>query len=61
MKSNVPDDAIEPQFYNKFKVHDWKNYTTDSLESAWDTFTVEQKEIIAELLQNIADEEEEWD
>ena len=58
--NNVPHDALDPDFEDRSRVHDWKNYTTDRLEHYWDLFSPAQKSIIAECLQDMADKEE-WE
>lgn len=53
-------DFLDPDIDNIGKVHDWKNYLSTDLWSIWETFSDYQKQVIAENLQIIADEEE-WD
>ena len=38
-------------------VHDWRGYISTDLRAAWDTFTKEQRRLIAENAQVIADRE----
>lgn len=57
----VPHDWNNPEWYERTKVHDWKNYVlTDYLENMWSTFDDNQKKVLAYNLQLIADGEE-WD
>ncbi|ECD9611583.1 recombinase RecA [Salmonella enterica subsp. salamae] len=54
------NDFLSPQWDRADKVHDWKNYATQELMLVWDSFSLEQKIIIAELLDEIASGEE-WE
>ncbi|HED2415523.1 MULTISPECIES: recombinase RecA [Klebsiella/Raoultella group] len=56
----TPEDCFSPDWTNKGKVHDWKNYANDGLIEIWDNFTQEQKRVIAKNLQDVADQEE-WE
>lgn len=56
----TPEDYLSPDWENKRKVHDWKNYASHSLIGMWDNFTQEQKRVIAQSLQEAADREE-WE
>ncbi len=40
--------------------HEWKNYISKELQAIWDTFTDEQKQILADNADEIASREE-WD
>lgn len=57
---DVPNDWEEPKWEVKDKVHCWRNYVSDNLKNIWDTFDCDQKQIIAEAFQEIADGED-WD
>lgn len=57
---NTPHDWSNPNFSNPGRVHDWLNYVSYDLAGIWETFSDEQKKIIAANLNNIADEEH-WD
>jgi L-ribulose-5-phosphate 3-epimerase UlaE len=60
---NVPHDYKNPNFkLEPFvkHIHEWKTYVSCELESAWGTFSDEQKKVIAKTLQDIADDEQ-WD
>jgi len=50
----------KPDWDNAERIHDWRNYADEELRQIWSTFTLEQKRIIAELLEKQADREE-WD
>ena len=56
----TPEDCFSPDWTNKGKVHDWKNYANDGLIEIWDNFTQEQKRVIAKNLQDVADQEK-WE
>lgn len=56
----APKDWYEPQWDVEDKVHCWRNYVSDDLKNIWDTFDCDQKQIIAEAFQDIADAED-WD
>lgn len=53
-------DAINPDWENAGRVHDWRNYIDDDLRAIWDTFSDAQKIAIAKSAQRQADNEE-WD
>ena len=57
---SAPSDWMNPNWEKTSKVHDWKNYASGSVKKHWDSFYNFHKEIIAECLQGIADQEE-WD
>jgi hypothetical protein len=57
---NIPDNATNPDWENKTRVHDWRNYASQQLQDMWPSLHPPQMEIIAETLQDIADNEE-WD
>lgn len=50
----------EPNWSEKGRVHDWRNYPKPELIAIWHTFTDEQKKIIAYTLDEIASLER-WD
>ncbi|HBX6079032.1 TPA: recombinase RecA [Klebsiella pneumoniae] len=41
-------------------MHDWKNYVRDDLRGMWSSLTLEQRQVIAENMEEIAGEER-WD
>lgn len=49
-----------PNFNNKRRVHDWKNYVPYNWAKNWNEFTEREKKIIAILCDEQADREE-WD
>ena len=53
-------DFENPDFDNPSKIHDWKNYASDRLIELWDDIEIGHRIVIAECLQDIADNEE-WD
>lgn len=55
-----PVDYANPNWSKAERVHEWKNYISEPLESIWMSFTDEQKAVIADNAQSIADREE-WD
>lgn len=57
----LPSKEIdEPNFNNKDKVHDWKNYVPEDWIKNWEKFSYKEKQIIYILTQERADAEE-WD
>ena len=56
----TPEEYLSPEWSDREKVHDWKNYANDGLIEIWDNFTQEQKRVIAKNLQDVADQEE-WE
>ena len=52
--------ALNPEWENTTKVHDWRNYINDDLRNIWETFTDKQKEIIAKNADELASIED-WD
>lgn len=56
-----PPEYLSPDWTPPTKyVHDWRRYISEPLEAAWQTFTPEQRLMLAENAQRIADNEE-WD
>jgi len=53
-------DIDRPDFDNKTKVHDWRNYVPYNWQTNWGQFTEREKKIIAVMAQMQADNEE-WD
>ena len=53
-------NPLNPKFEDAERVHDWRNYVSENLRAIWGTFTDDQKYIIAESFDRIADREE-WD
>jgi hypothetical protein len=52
--------VLTPNWKNKQKVHDWRNYISQELQEMWDTFTYKQKEAIARNADEQASNEH-WD
>jgi hypothetical protein len=55
-----PEEYLHPKWNDGGCVHNWKTYIKDDLRAIWETFTDEQKLIIAENAALFADNEE-WD
>lgn len=55
-----PADWEAPDWGNKGRAHDWKNYISPELEAMWESFTPEQKMAIANSADYPASREE-WD
>lgn len=56
-----PPEYLTPDWTPPTKyVHDWRRYISEPLEIAWQSFTPEQRLMLAENAQRIADNEE-WD
>ena len=53
-------DINNPDFENKSKVHDWRNYVPYDWQKNWEQFTERERQIIAVMAQSQADKEE-WD
>jgi len=53
-------DINNPDFKNKSKVHDWRNYVPSDWQNNWEQFTKRERQIIAVMAQSQADKEE-WD
>ena len=49
-----------PEFENRKKVHDWRNYVPYEWVKEWDRLTEREKRIIAVMAETQADKEE-WD
>lgn len=56
----LPLDWENPDFSQKSKVHDWKNYVSPDVESIWHSFSATQKQALAGGFQELADREE-WE
>lgn len=57
----LPYDWKHPDWNNRTRVHDWKNYVeTEYLENMWEVFDDNQKKVLAYNFQLVADQEE-WD
>lgn len=54
------DEYLNPDWSNKGKVHNWRNYVSDELKRIWPTFTSEQKRVVAEAMRDASDMED-WD
>lgn len=52
-----PDDWKEPDWDKRERVHCWRNYISEPVRLIWWTFTKEQKQALAEMLQEVADAE----
>ncbi|WP_137963086.1 MULTISPECIES: recombinase RecA [Klebsiella pneumoniae complex] len=48
------EEYISPDWANKGKCNDWKNYASEELTRIWPTFTTEQRRVVAEALQEAA-------
>jgi len=58
---SLPDsNPYVPDWENKNKCHDWKNYVSADVKRLWPQLTDEQKVAIAANFQQIADQED-WD
>lgn len=49
-----------PEWDKTGRVHDWRNYISKRLREMWESFTDEQKQVIAENAEGIASNED-WD
>lgn len=57
---NTPKDWEEPTWHFYEKVHGWRNYVSEEIQDNWDTFSNEQKQMLARYFDEIASREE-WD
>lgn len=51
---------LNPDWENTSRVHDWRNYISEEMQQIWDTFSEEQKRVIYENTESMANREE-WD
>ncbi len=56
----TPEEYLSPEWSDREKVHDWKNYASEELKRIWHTFTDKQKRVVAEALTEAA-EREDWE
>lgn len=56
----TPKNAINPDWENIGRVHDWRNHVSDEIAGMWHTFTDAQKEALARQAELLAANEE-WD
>lgn len=54
MFSEIPKDYNNPDWNDRNKVHNWKNYASSELQFIWNGFTEEQKIIISQNLNSLA-------
>lgn len=54
------DDYLTPDWSERRRVHNWKNYINQAVRDIWNSFTPEQKKILSDNAQDQA-EKEEWD
>ena len=58
--NSIPVDYLNPEWDKKDKVHNWRNYISNDLIKIWDTFSPEQKMVIASNADDQAGNED-WD
>lgn len=56
----VPDDWEKPDWKKQDKVHCWRNYVSEPVQATWQTFSMNQRIILAHAFQMLADREN-WD
>ncbi len=54
----IPSDFKNPEWNEKYRVHNWRNYVTDEVKNEWGNFTKKQKKILSDNFQGIADTED---
>ena len=54
------DEYRNPNWTTGGRVHNWKNYASEGLKELWSTFTMAQKKVIYDSLEEMAAREE-WD
>jgi hypothetical protein len=57
---DAPTDFLSPNWENMNRVHEWKKYISEDMQTMWHTFNTEQKVAIAKNAQDQANLEE-WD
>ena len=55
-----PADWDRPQWQEASKVHNWRNYVHEELQSEWPSFTGRQKILLSSAFDGVASDEE-WD
>lgn len=60
MNYQTPSDWLAPDFVNRGRVHEWKNYISEEVQEMWSTFTDVQKQALARQAEELAHWEE-WD
>lgn len=56
----TPSDYLAPQWDKYERVHNWRNYVSDEVKEAWDSFTDQQKAMLARMCYVRASMED-WD
>lgn len=59
-EKNTPADFINPNWKNKNRVHEWKNYVSEEVQDIWHSFSLEQKATLALQAYDQASNED-WD
>ena len=54
------NEFLNPDWTDKNRVHNWKNYISKEMKEMWDSFTDEQKIAIGENADDMAGDER-WD
>lgn len=62
VKIGFGGDCITPTWPSRLtkQVHDWRTYVTPELRLKWDTFTEDQRILLAQAFEQIA-QNEQWD
>jgi len=60
MMDYTPNDWAAPDWASAGRVHEWKNYVSEEVQSMWGTFTDVQKQALARQAEDNASKEE-WD
>jgi hypothetical protein len=56
----TPNDWATPDWANAGRVHEWKNYFSEEVQTMWGNFTDAQKQALARQAESNASNEE-WD
>lgn len=59
-KIQYPREWENPNWDEKNRIHNWKNYISDDLRQYWQNFSDKEKKMIAANAEGIASNEE-WD
>lgn len=52
--------VADPEWHKAGRVHDWRNYISETVRGMWATFTIEQRIALAEQADDHASREQ-WD
>lgn len=50
----IDQQYLKPDWSDKNRVHNWKNWVSDEVQQIWDSFTDEQKSAIGRMAEDRA-------